>query len=314
MNPIDLAEQAGSSPWLFLGAALLLGMLHGLEPGHSKGIMTAFIVGTRGTYTQAVILALCATLSHTAIVWILVWPASYGGAICSGLAFSPWLNLISGIIILALAYWMLRRFNQPNHGYSRDHVHDHSHSHHGHAHGHSHDHSDHDHGDHGHGHIHGHGHHDHSHDNTRSHEDAHAKEPAISNEALSVAIEMEDDEHARHHMQEIAQKFSGQDISTAQVAVFGLSTGLAPCSAAIVILITCFRLHQPWLGLGLVVAFSFGLGLTLTSVALLASWGVRTLGDHTLGFQKIVSKAPFLSALVTAAIGFYLIIQFFRTF
>jgi nickel/cobalt exporter len=269
------------------------------------------------------LLALSATLSHTAIVWILALPVSYGGALWSGLAFSPYLNLISGVIILALAYWMLRRFNRGNqehdhaHGHTHDHDHAHAHSHehpHDHAHGHDHGHShddeehDHDHGDH---------HHD-SHEHSHAHEDepghSHGSEPAVSSEALSVAIAMEDDEHARYHMREIADKFSGQHISTVQVAVFGLSTGLAPCSAAIVILITCFRLHQPWLGMGLVLAFSMGLGLTLSSVALLASWGVRTIGDRTQGFQEFVRKAPFLSALVTAAIGIYLIVQFFRSY
>ena len=286
MNPIHLAEQAATNPWLFLGAALLLGALHGLEPGHSKGIMTAFIIGTRGSYFQAVVLALCATISHTAIVWILAWPASYGGGLWSGLAFSPYLNLISGIIVLVLAYWMLRRFNQANH----DHAHDHG-GHHDHTHSHSHDH---------HGHSH---HHEHPHSSAEE-----------TREALPAAIDQEDDEHARHHMEEIAQKFSGHDVSTAQVAVFGLSTGLAPCSAAIVILITCFRLHQPWLGFGLVTAFSLGLGLTLTSVVLFASWGVRTIGARATGFQELIRKAPFLSAMVTAAIGLYLIIQFFRSY
>jgi nickel/cobalt exporter len=264
MNPIHLAEQAGSNPWLFLAAALLLGAFHGLEPGHSKGIMTAFILGTRGSYAQAVVLALSATLSHTAIVWILAWPASYGGTLWTGLAFSPWLNLISGVVVLGLAYWMLRKFNRANR----------------------------------HGHPHGHGHH-------------HDHPPG---DTLSMAMTMEEDEHTRLHMREIAGKFSDQQISTLQVIVFGLTTGLAPCTAAIVILITCFRLHQPWLGLGMVTAFSVGLGLTLTSVALLASWGVRTLGSRTRGFQDFVRKAPFFSALVTAAIGIYLIIQFFRSY
>ncbi len=290
MNPIQLAEQAGSNPWLFLGAALLLGVLHGLEPGHSKGIMTAFIIGTRGSYAQAALLALCATLSHTAIVWILVWPASYGGAIWSGLAFSPYLNLISGIVILGLAYWMLRRFNQLNH----------KRAHHHHEQAQGHDHS-HDHG--------GHTHHHHHH---ASHDHAHHS-PVPVKERLSVAIAEEEDEHARHHMREIADKFAGRDISTAQVAVFGLSSGLAPCSAAIVILITCFRLHRPWLGFALVTAFSLGLGLTLTAVALAASWGMRALGSHMIGFQHIIHRAPFFSALVTAAIGLYLIVQFFRS-
>ena len=63
----------------FLLAALLLGIFHGVEPGHSKGMMTAFIMGTRGTYGQAVLLALSVTASHTAVVWLFAWPASYGG-------------------------------------------------------------------------------------------------------------------------------------------------------------------------------------------------------------------------------------------
>jgi len=115
-------------------------------------------------------------------------------------------------------------------------------------------------------------------------------------------------------MREVAEKFSGQTVSTAQVAVFGLSTGLAPCTAAIVILITCFRLHQPGLGVALVAAFSMGLGLTLTTVALVASWGVRTVGLRSKTFQDVVHTAPFLSALVTAGVGIYLIVQFFRSY
>jgi nickel/cobalt transporter (NicO) family protein len=293
MNPIDLAQHAGSNPWMFLAAALALGALHGLEPGHSKGIMTAFMIGTRGTYTQAIVLALCATLSHTAVVWILAVPASYGGVWWSDAQIAPYLNLISGVVVLALAWWMLRRFN-------RAHGHDHHH--------HNRDHEDGHHHDHDHDHHHGHDHpHDHDHDH-----DEHEHEP--SGDALAAVLEEEDDEHARYHMREVAEKFSGHTVSTGQVALFGLSTGLAPCTAAIVILITCFRLHQPGLGLALVAAFSVGLGLTLTSVALAASWGVRAVGARSKGFNELVQKAPFLSAIVTAGIGIYLIVQFFRSY
>ena len=293
MNPIDLAEKAGSNPLLFLVAALFLGALHGLEPGHSKGMMAAFIIGTRGSYAQAILLAVCATISHTAIVWILAWPASYGGAIWSSDEIMPYLNLISGVVILVLAYWMLRRLNR-------------AHAHHHHPHEeHSHDHS----------HPHEHPHpHDHGHDHPHSHEHghSHAHEHPVAKEALATALDLEDDAHARAHLREIAENFSGHEVSTAQVAVFGLSSGLTPCTAAIVILIICFQLHQPWLGLALVAMFSLGLGLTLTSVAVLASWAVRTAGSRSKTFYAIIQKAPFLSALVTATVGIYLIIQFFR--
>ena len=304
MSPIDLAQHAGTNPWMFLGAALLLGALHGLEPGHSKGIMTAFMIGTRGTYGQAVVLALCATLSHTAVVWILAVPASYGGAWWSDVQIAPYLNLISGIVVLCLAWWMLRRFNRAHHAHDHHHHHDHEDHGHDHHHDHGHDH----HNDHGHAHDSGH-----SHGNEHHHHHHHGHEEP-SGDGLAAVLEDEDDEHARHHMREVAEKFSGHTVSTAQVAVFGLSTGLAPCTAAIVILITCFRLHQPWLGLALVAAFSVGLGLTLTAVALAASWGVRAVGAQSKGFQDLVQKAPFLSAIVTAGIGIYLIVQFFRSY
>ena len=136
---------------MFLAAALLLGAFHGLEPGHSKGIMAAFMVGTRGTYGQAVVLALCATLSHTAVVWILAVPASYGGVWWSDAQIAPYLNLISGVVVLGLAWWMVRRFNRAQAGHGHDHHHHHDHDHdHGHD-GHHHGHDDHHH-HHGHSH------------------------------------------------------------------------------------------------------------------------------------------------------------------
>ena len=55
--------------WLFIPSAILLGALHGLEPGHSKTMMAAFIIAIRGTVRQAVLLGISATVSHTAVVW-----------------------------------------------------------------------------------------------------------------------------------------------------------------------------------------------------------------------------------------------------
>lgn len=271
MNLIQFSANATSHYWLFLSWAVVLGALHGLEPGHSKGLMAAFIIGTRGSYNQAIVLALSATISHTAIVWLLAWPASYGGAMWSGQEVTPYLNLISGIVILALSFWMLRRLNRAHHHHFHEHGHKHAHSH-----------------------EYGHEQHVHPH--------------AASNDPPLI-----DDPHTRAHAREIAARFSGQDISTSQVILFGLGSGLAPCTAAVVILIGCFRLHELWLGFGLVAAFSIGLGLTLTGVAISASWGVRIVGGRWKRFEESTLRAPQLSALVTATIGLYFIIQFFRS-
>ena len=64
MTDFTTLLQQGNA-WFFIPGAILLGALHGLEPGHSKTMMAAFIVAIRGTLKQAVLLGLAATLSHT---------------------------------------------------------------------------------------------------------------------------------------------------------------------------------------------------------------------------------------------------------
>jgi hypothetical protein len=71
--------QGAANPVLLVGTALLLGALHGLEPGHSKTMMAAFVIAVRGTVWQAVLLGLSAAVSHSIIVWVLALAAlAYG--------------------------------------------------------------------------------------------------------------------------------------------------------------------------------------------------------------------------------------------
>ena len=57
----EILQQGASQAWLYVPTAILLGALHGLEPGHSKTMMAAFIVAIRGTVRQAILLGLAAT-------------------------------------------------------------------------------------------------------------------------------------------------------------------------------------------------------------------------------------------------------------
>jgi nickel/cobalt exporter len=57
----DLLQQGGANAWLFVPSAFLLGALHGLEPGHSKTMMAAFIISVRGAVTHATLLGVAAT-------------------------------------------------------------------------------------------------------------------------------------------------------------------------------------------------------------------------------------------------------------
>lgn len=103
----DLLNQSSSSAWLFIPSAIVFGALHGLEPGHSKTMMAAFIVAVRGTWVQAVLLALAATVSHTVIVWVIALLGLHYGKAWNLDAQEPKFQIASGAIIIALALWML---------------------------------------------------------------------------------------------------------------------------------------------------------------------------------------------------------------
>jgi nickel/cobalt exporter len=130
---VTLLQQGNS--WLFVPSAVLLGALHGLEPGHSKTMMAAFIVAIRGTVMQAVLLGLSATVSHTAVVWAIALGGLYFGTQWNTATTEPYLQVISAVLIVAVAAWMLHRTWRHRAEYE----------HAGHA-GHAHDHDGHDHG------------------------------------------------------------------------------------------------------------------------------------------------------------------------
>jgi ABC-type nickel/cobalt efflux system permease component RcnA len=148
MESLGTAIQQGTvSALVLLPTALLLGALHGLEPGHSKTMMAAFIIAARGTVQQAVLLGLSAAFSHVIIVWVLALAALTWGEQLSDERTEPWLLLASGVIILLVAAWMFRSAwrdaaaANDHDDYTHDHDHHHNHSHEQ-SHRHDHDHPD----------------------------------------------------------------------------------------------------------------------------------------------------------------------------
>lgn len=109
-----------------LGAALFWGMAHALSPGHGKTIVTAYLVGQRGTPRHAALLGLVVTATHTVGVFAL-------GAITLLLSrfivpdqLYPWLNLVSGLLVVLIGACVLRARWR----HSCAHVHGHGHHHH----------------------------------------------------------------------------------------------------------------------------------------------------------------------------------------
>lgn len=266
-------HNGSTSVAILLPTAIMLGALHGLEPGHSKTMMAAFIIAVRGTIRQAVLLGLAATVSHTAIVWLIalggLW--LFGGLNAEHT--EPYFQMASGAAICLMALWMLARV-------WRDHRHDHKNDHH-----HDHDH-DHDH-DHGH-------HHDHT-------------PPAAS--VLELEADGPLDAHAAAHARDIRRRFSHGHASTAQIILFGLTGGLVPCAGAVTVLLLCLQLQRLVLGGILVLGFSLGLALTLVASGVIAALGARQVARRWKGFGQLVHYAPLASGAVIGVIGLCVLLQ-----
>ncbi len=109
MDLISLIQD-GSTSFLYLAAiGLVLGSLHGLEPGHSKTMMAAFIVAVRGTPMQAVLLGVSAALSHSIVVWVMAVLALTWGDELIGEKLEPYFIGGSGAIVMAVGLFMLWR-------------------------------------------------------------------------------------------------------------------------------------------------------------------------------------------------------------
>lgn len=280
MNEFTALLSQGNA-WFFIPSAILLGALHGLEPGHSKTMMAAFIIAIKGTVRQAVMLGLAATASHTAIVWLIAFGGMYISNKFTAESAEPWLQIFSAVIILATAFWMFWRTWQGEQNWlqkmqSRDehqHHHDHDHDHH-------HDHNDH--------------HHEH---------DDHQHAALTDMDKQSKEYQ---DAHELAHANDIKRRFTGQEVTNGQILLFGLTGGLIPCPAAITVLLICIQLKALTLGATLVVSFSIGLALTLVAVGVSAAIGVRQVAKRWNGFNAIAKKAPYFSSALIACVGVYM--------
>lgn len=141
-----------------LGIAFLLGMAHAVSPGHGKTMVAAYLVGTRGTPRDAVLLGLITTLTHTLGIFLLGLVVLFATDYILSAQLYPILSFLSGLLVFGVGFWLLdqrlqamqwpptphaehvhpHRTSHPHfhaHPHSPDQVHPHSHTH---AHGHFH--------------------------------------------------------------------------------------------------------------------------------------------------------------------------------
>jgi ABC-type nickel/cobalt efflux system permease component RcnA len=112
-----------------LGAALFWGMAHALSPGHGKTIVTAYLVGQRGTPRHAALLGLIVTVTHTIGVFTLGLVTLLLSRFIVPDQLYPWLNLVSGLLVVAIGASVLRArwLHRRAHAHGHDHHHHHGH-------------------------------------------------------------------------------------------------------------------------------------------------------------------------------------------
>jgi ABC-type nickel/cobalt efflux system permease component RcnA len=268
--------------WFLLTAALIaaaLGGLHALEPGHGKTIVAAYLVGSQGTAAHALWLGLIVTVTHTAGVYALGLITLYASKYIVPDHLYPWLGVISGLTIAALGLYMLRR-RYAGHAHGHSHSHGGHHDHHGWlSHSHTGEDVQHDHADHDHGHS--HHHHDHTHHDHHQHQH---------------------DEH--HHVHGPAKPFSYR-----QLIALGVTGGIVPCPAALVVLLSAVSLHRVAFGLYLILAFSLGLAAVLISIGLVTVYARRLLARVPTEGPVINRWLPMASAAVITCLGLALVFQ-----
>jgi nickel/cobalt exporter len=255
-------------------AALFWGAAHALTPGHGKAIVAAYLIGARGTARHAGLLGLTVTLTHTAGVFALGAVTLYLSRYILPEALYPWLNVVSGLLVVVIGFSLLYRRSR---GLFRPGIAGEQPTHHHGAHEHSYarTHS---------AHAHSQGDHPHSHHysgHTHSHEG-----------------------HTHSHLPLGAD---GSKVNLGSLLAVGVSGGLVPCPAALVLLLSAISLGRLGFGMVLVVAFSVGLAIVLTGIGILMIYAKR-LFDRFSFEGRVPRLLPVASALVISLAGVVILV------
>src|SRR5262249_4778941 len=100
-----------------------------------------------------------------------------------------------------------------------------------------------------------------------------------------------------------------QTVSTRQLLLLGITGGLIPCPAALVVLLSAVALHRIALGFFLIVAFSIGLAAVLIAIGLLMVHAGRFASRLTPNSELIQRRLPLLSAVFITIVVVVLVVQ-----
>ncbi len=92
-------------------------------------------------------------------------------------------------------------------------------------------------------------------------------------------------------------------LSLRELCMLGITGGIVPCPAALVVLLSAFSLHRIGFGLFLITAFSFGLAAVLVIVGLTMVYAKRVISSRVRTGNTAVRYLPVLSSAFMVVLG-----------
>jgi nickel/cobalt exporter len=284
----ELITSQRSDGLFLLAAALIaatLGGFHALEPGHGKTLVAAYLVGSRGTARHAVLLGGIVTASHTISVYALGFITLYASQWIMPEQLYPWLGAASGLLVAGIGSVLFVRrylsFDGSQHHHRQDfHVHAHDGEHHDQSAASAHRHT-----------WWG-GHVKESHKDLHlPHHRRHTHEPEIHHHGPAS------------HVIPDSSVVTDSSVSLKSLFILGVTGGIVPCPAALVVLLGALALHRLAFGLFLIVAFSVGLAAVLICLGLAMVYAQRFMTRFGARGPLIERWLPLASSAVITVVG-----------
>jgi ABC-type nickel/cobalt efflux system permease component RcnA len=101
----------------------------------------------------------------------------------------------------------------------------------------------------------------------------------------------------------IRSRAGERPLSLRQLCMLGITGGIVPCPAALVVLLSAFSLHRIGFGLYLITAFSSGLAMVLVTIGLVMVYAKRAMSARLHFGGAAVRFLPFLSSAFMSVVG-----------
>ena len=271
------------SPLLFLASlliALILGALHALSPGHGKTIVAAYLVGSQGKAYHAIVLGTIVTLTHTGSVFLLGLATLSLSQYIMPTQLFPMLELVSGLLIVALGVALLvprlkvwlgerRRLKEPAVAKKVE----------------------------------------------KSEKSTRLTIQQEIKESGAEHSHNPEDFGAIPLPTGVAELRANplEGISWRSLIALGVSGGLVPCPDAIAILLIAITINRILFGLTLIVSFSLGLAVILIAIGIIMVQS-KQIFARLQWFSKASFIVPVISSLVVLALGAALSVSAFNKF